>query len=218
MGEILSRESLNRQRVIDNFARLYCTQDTYYSGKMYWMGIHTGRYPCDLWIIQEILNEVKPDIVIETGTMEGGSALFIAMILQAIGKGKIFTIDIAAHPNRPSHPLISYVIGSSIDDHVFKYVKSYIQPCDQVLVLLDADHRKEHVDKELLLYSDLVTSGSYLILDDTNTNGRPISPGWGPGPGEALDEFLAKDDRFEVDKSREKFLFTYSPNGYLRRK
>ena len=85
------------------------------------------------------------------------------------------------------------------------------------MVILDSDHRKDHVVDELRLYSPLVTKGSYLIVEDTNINGRPVFPGFGPGPAEAVDDFLAATTAFERDLSRERFFVTFNPGGYLRR-
>jgi cephalosporin hydroxylase len=87
-----------------------------------------------------------------------------------------------------------------------------------VLVILDSDHTRDHVLKELQAYSSLVTSGSYLIVEDTNINGHPVLPDFGPGPMEALDTFLEGDGAFSVDADREKLMLTFNPRGYLRRR
>jgi cephalosporin hydroxylase len=85
------------------------------------------------------------------------------------------------------------------------------------MVLLDSDHHAPHVLKELKAYAPLVSVGSYLIVQDTNVNGHPVLPRFGPGPGEAVGEFLAADDRFQIDRSREHLLFHMHPKGYLKR-
>ena len=85
------------------------------------------------------------------------------------------------------------------------------------MVILDSDHRKDNVLAELRAYSPLVQPGDYLIVEDTNVNGHPLVPDFGPGPMEAVDEFLATDDSFEIDPAREKFYMTFNPRGYLRR-
>jgi cephalosporin hydroxylase len=88
-----------------------------------------------------------------------------------------------------------------------------------VLVILDSDHRENHVSRELELYSELVKPGGYLIVQDTNINGHPVLPRYGPGPMEAVQKFLAdKGKSFQVDKTRERLLFTMHPSGYLQRR
>jgi cephalosporin hydroxylase len=85
------------------------------------------------------------------------------------------------------------------------------------MVILDSDHSQSHVEKELKLFAPLVTLNSYLIVEDTNINGHPAYPSFGPGPYEAVETFLRTNDNFEVDSSREKFLMTFNPKGYLKR-
>ena len=87
----------------------------------------------------------------------------------------------------------------------------------RVLVILDSDHSKKHVSKELELYAELVSTGSYMIVQDTDINGHPVRPNTGPGPMEAVEDFLEKNKTFKIDSSRERFLFTMHPKGYLQR-
>ncbi|HXM42393.1 MAG TPA: CmcI family methyltransferase [Bryobacteraceae bacterium] len=183
----------------------------------YWMGTPVLKVPLDLWIYQEILFALKPDLLIETGTYNGGSAFFFASIFDLIGKGRVLTIDIEDRPNRPQHPRIAYLRGSSTAPDILDTVRDAIQPRDTVLVTLDGDHAGPHVLDELRIYSKLVSVGSYLILDDTNLNGNPISRWFGPGPMEACREFLRETGDFEVDETREKFYLTYSPRGFLKK-
>jgi len=86
------------------------------------------------------------------------------------------------------------------------------------MVILDSEHCKDHVLKELQIYNSFVNKGSYLIVEDSDINGHPVRPGWGPGPMEALNEFLKENNDFVIDDSREKFLMTQNPRGYLKRK
>ncbi len=85
------------------------------------------------------------------------------------------------------------------------------------MIILDSDHSRENVTRELVAYSPLVTQGSYLIVEDTNVNGHPVLPDFGAGPMEAVEAFLAAHPTFEVDERREKFLMTFNPRGFLRR-
>lgn len=206
--------------VVDEFHRLY-----YYgpgdAGRIYertsWMGHRCQKCPLDLWVYQEILFEVRPTLVVETGTLHGGSALYLANMLDLLGAGRVVTIDIWAQEGRPAHPRIEYVLGSSADRAL---VEAHVAPRvdGPVLVILDSDHSRDHVLAELELFAPLVTPGSYIIVEDTNVNGNPVEPDYQPGPGEAVRIFLERDGRFERDAGREKFLMTFNPGGYLRRR
>lgn len=185
--------------------------------KTFWMGVTCWKCPLDMWIYQEMIAELKPDLIVETGTNEGGSALFLAHMMDIVGKGEIITIDIVDHPARPKHPRINYVIGSSTDEALLASLLDE-RPSDETrLVILDSDHEKGHVLKEMNLLAPHVSRGSYLIVEDTNVNGHPTFPAHGPGPYEAVEKFLKTNKQFEVDRSREKFLMTFNPMGYLRR-
>ena len=208
------------QMVIEGFHELY------YNGspdegqiftRTYWMGFPCLKCPLDLWIYQEIIVEIRPDLIIETGTYMGGSALFLAHMLDIIGKGEIITIDIIENPARPVHPKIKYIKGSSSDANLIDSLLK-VRPDDEIrLVILDSDHSKNHVLQELNVLAPYVSRGSYLIVEDTNINGHPAYPSFGEGPYEAVEEFLTINKSFVVDKNREKFLLTFNPNGYLRR-
>jgi len=127
------------------------------------------------------------------------------------------SIDVRTSPRRRRHPRISYVLGSSTEPHVVATVRRRASRASSVLVILDSDHRAEHVLQELRHYAPLVTPGSYVIVEDTNVNGHPIEPGYGPGPKEAIDLFLREDPSFTVDHGREKFYLSFNPSGFLRK-
>lgn len=182
-----------------------------------WRGVRAQKCPLDLWVYQEILHEVQPDLVVETGTAEGGSALFLASILDLLGRGEVITIDVFLRTDFPRHPRITYLNGSSTDLTIVGHVSDLVAEGDKVLVILDSDHTKDHVLAEMKAYGPLVTKGSYMIVEDTNINGHPVLPDFGPGPWEAVEEFLQGNDQFTVDRSREKLLMTFNPMGYLRR-
>ena len=107
--------------------------------------------------------------------------------------------------------------GSSTSAEVLDQVTAFVQDAERVMVILDSDHSREHVLRELELYAPLVSKGCYLVVEDTNVNGHPVVPGFGPGPMEALNEFLSGSNDFEVDRSREKLMLTFNPCGYLLR-
>lgn len=205
--------------ILNEFHKLY--YDSYkVSGtwsNTFWLGIPTQKYPTDLWEYQEIMNEIKPDLIIETGTYKGGSALYLASICELLKKGEIISIDINKDANLPKHKRITYLTGSSTSDEILNKLRKKIKPRDKVLVILDSDHNKNHVLNELRIYSQLVTKGSYMILEDTNINGHPAFPDFGDGPMEALKEFVEENRNFVIDRSREKFYLSANPKGYLKK-
>lgn len=207
----------NPKSVRDAFLVLFHEKGNSTYSEMRWFGSHILKTPMDLLIYQEILNELKPDVVVETGTYKGGSALFLSHMMDLIGKGRVITIDIEAHPEVPKHDRIKYLVGSSTDPAIVQQVKDSIRPGETVMVLLDSDHSMKHVLNEIHAYHDLVTPGSYLVVEDTHLSGHPVLPKMGPGPREAADQFLAENKNFEVDSAREKLIITFNPRGYLRR-
>jgi cephalosporin hydroxylase len=206
------------RETVDRFHELYYDAGERTWRDTWWMGIRTYKCPLDLWIYQEILHELEPDLVIESGTAGGGSALYIAHVLDLIGKGDVITVDVAPAARPPSHPRIRYLHGSSTDPAIVRQIEDAARGKAAVMVILDSTHTREHVAEELRLYQGLVTPGSYLIVEDTNVNGHPVLHDHGPGPGEAVQEFLSGRDDFFADVSREKFLLSFNPGGYLRRR
>ncbi|WXG47755.1 MAG: CmcI family methyltransferase [Candidatus Atabeyarchaeum deiterrae] len=183
----------------------------------YWLGVKALKCPFDLWVYQELIWELKPDLLIECGTANGGGALFLATMCDIANNGKVVTIDIEDRKDRPRHKRIEYLTGSSTSEEIVQHVSKMVPSRGKVMVLLDSDHHKEHVLNELRIYSKFVTKGSYLIVEDTNMNGHPVAPDFGPGPMEAVEEFLKGNKNFIIDKAKEKFYLTFNPNGYLKR-
>jgi cephalosporin hydroxylase len=170
---------------------------------------------------QEILYELKPDMIIETGSEYGGSTLFFASICDMIGKGEVISIDRDHSRITATHPRITWVEGNSVCTETVARVRSAARDMGTIIVTLDSSHIKGHVLKEMELYATFVTPGSYLIVEDTKQNGHPIQtyypPDYGPGPMEAVEDFLINHKEFRVDRSREKYLLTSNPGGFLRR-
>jgi cephalosporin hydroxylase len=181
-----------------------------------WFGYELVKCPLDLWIYQELLVRTLPDFVIETGTWCGGSALYFAMLLDHLGHGEVITVDVEVKPNRPVHPRIRYLTGSSVDTAIIAQVREAVGG-SRAMVVLDSDHHAAHVYDELLAYNPFVQTGDYLIVEDTNVNRHPTWPDFGSGPMEALDRFFAQNDEFVIDQRCERFLLTLHPAGYLRR-
>ena len=208
------------REIVDRFHELYYSSDYKRTvGNTFWRGVMVAKCPLDLWVYQEILHERRPDVIVETGTFLGGSAYFMASICDLLGSGRVITIDVKGRrPERlPQHPRIDYRTGSSIDPDVVAGVRESVGTGERVMVVLDSNHHHHHVIAELRAYAPLVTESDYLIVEDTNVNGHPIRPDHGPGPMEAVDDFLAECEEFEIDAAREKFYMTFNPRGYLRR-
>lgn len=202
-----------------------------YSYNFTWMGRPIIQFPQDIIAMQEIVWQVKPDLIIETGIAHGGFLVFYASMLELLrGNGEVLGIDIDIREHNrveiERHPMfrrITMIQGSSIDENVVKQVYEFAKGKKQILVTLDSNHTHEHVLKELQLYSSLVTKGSYLVVFDTVIEDMPENffPDrlWGKGnnPKTAVWEFLKANNRFEIDKEIEnKLLITVAPDGYLK--
>lgn len=210
-------EPSSPQDVIHAFHRLYYDLQEQTRENNTWLGVKTWKCPLDLWVYQELLYRVRPDVVVETGTYKGGSAYFMAGIFDLMSHGRVLTIDVDEDGDRPEHERIDYLTGSSVDPAVLARVRQEVAGTETVLVILDSDHRRDHVLAELREYSRIVTPGSYLIVEDTNINGHPVRAEYGPGPREAVEIFLADTHDFVPDATCEKFLLTWNGGGYLRR-
>jgi cephalosporin hydroxylase len=202
-----------------------------YSYHFTWLGRPIIQYPQDMIALQELIWQVKPDLIIETGIAHGGSLIFSASILELLdGNGHVLGIDIDIREHNrveiESHPMfkrITMIQGSSTDPEIAKKVYAFAKDKKKILVVLDSLHTHDHVANELELYSPLVSSGSYLIVFDTIIEDMPEDyfpdRPWGKGnnPKTAVWEFLKKNDRFVIDKEIEnKLLITVAPDGYLK--
>jgi cephalosporin hydroxylase len=182
-----------------------------------WLGVPVHKCPLDLWIYQEILFETRPDVIVESGTSEGGSAYFFASMCDLIGSGRVITIDIKSQSDLPQHPKIAYLTGSSLAPETVNAVRESVRADETVMVVLDSNHHRDHVLGELRTYAPMVGQGHYVVVEDTHVGGNPVLPEFGPGPKVAVEEFLAEDETFFVDIAREKFFMTFNPGGYLKR-
>jgi cephalosporin hydroxylase len=212
----LARRALQRP-VIRSFHRLFYDSGTQTWSNTRWLGVPAQKCPFDLWVYQELLSELRPAAIVECGTADGGSALFLASICDLLGEGEIVTVDIRDLSGRPQHDRITYLSGSSIAPEIVSQIRKRVADRSPVLVILDSNHERDHVLQEMRLYGPLVTPGSYLVVEDSNINGHPVLPEFGPGPLEAIEAFLTETDEFNVDESREKYFLTFNPRGYLRK-
>lgn len=211
-------EQTAHREVIDDFHKAYYMSPHTHTFTN-WQGVPILKNPLDLWIYQEIVWDLQPTLIIETGTAYGGSALFFASMLDRRQAGRVVTIDLEPHETLPSHPRLTALKGSSTDPKLFAHVKAMAEQCARVMVVLDSDHSKAHVLDELALYASLVTPGQFLIVEDTNICGHPIERDWmgGPGPAEALAEWLPNHPEFQPDVLAERMMMTFYPGGWLRR-
>jgi len=207
-----------------------------YSYNFSWMGRPVIQYPQDMIAMQEIIWDIKPDLIIETGIAHGGSLIYYASLLEMIsisgfGDGKVLGIDIDIREHNrkeiESHPMyknIDMIQGSSISQEIIKQVENHAKGKERVLVVLDSNHTHEHALEELKAYAPLVTKDSYCVVFDTliedmPNDSYPDRP-WGPGdnPKTAVWEYLKTHPEFEIDKSiQNKLLITVAPDGYLKR-
>jgi cephalosporin hydroxylase len=184
-----------------------------------WLGQPIWQNVLDLWTIQETIAEVRPVLLIECGTYHGGSSLFYANLFDLMGKGEVITIDVARLHNL-SHPRVTYLIGSSTSKQIVSEVRRRVGSCKgPVMVILDSDHSKDHVRREIECYAPLVTPGSYCLVQDGVIDTLSIFRQGRPGPLPAIEEYLQSTNEFELDAERtQRFLITHHPKGWLRRK
>lgn len=207
-----------------------------YSYNFSWMGRPIIQYPQDMIAMQEIIWEVKPDLIIETGIAHGGSLIFSAAMLELVAsctgiEGEVIGLDIDIRPhNRKAieeHPMykrITMIEGSSIAPEIVAQVVALAKGKQRVLVCLDSNHTHDHVLAELQAYAPLTTVGSYCVVFDTVVEDMPKELSgdrpWGPGnnPKTAVFEYLKTHDEFIINKDIDnKLLISVAPDGYLKR-
>jgi cephalosporin hydroxylase len=205
--------------VVDAFTALYFySEKTWNYSMTKWQGVPLFHTPLDLWVAQEIIHETEPDIIIETGSAFGGSALFFTSCFG----GKVMSVDLQGGEMVPmiTHPRIEFIKGSSLDEDIIAHLKKICEG-KRVMVFLDSDHSAAHVIKEMEIYGPMVTPGCYMWMHDTIIGGNPITDPYtngDPGPMKAVKDFLARPDcGFIADSSREKYMLTFSPGGWLKR-
>jgi cephalosporin hydroxylase len=210
--------------------------DPKYSYNFSWLGRPIIQYPQDMIAMQEIIWEVQPDLIIETGIAHGGSLIFYASILELVAactgnEGEVLGIDIdirthnrKAIEEHPMYKRISMIQGSSIAPEIVEQVVEQAKGKKRILVCLDSNHTHDHVLAELQAYAPLTSIESYCVVFDTliedmGEGAYPERP-WGPGnnPKTAVHEYLKKHPEFEINKSiHQKLLITVAPDGYLKR-
>lgn len=166
------------------------------------------KNPCDLWAYQAIIDKTKPDLIIETGTFLGGSAVWLADRFD----GDVISVDLAADRDLPQHDRVEFIAGVSSTDPAVIALLNKEREGKRTMVILDSDHSREHVLAELGLYAPMVSKGCYLVVEDTN----PFAYRGPAGPERALRAWNPPKRGFTIDREIEPFL-TCHPGGYLRR-
>jgi len=182
-----------------------------------YFGVWSMQSPLDFWVYQEIIFDIKPDVIIEIGNFHGGSTLALAHMLDHIGKGKVIGLDIK-HDTVPAivknHPRITLITGDACES--FSKVTPLIDKDQKVLVIEDTSHDYDNTLRILRKFSPLVSRGSYFIVEDSIINhGAGIRAD--KGPYEAIETFTEENNDFLIDREREKFVITWNPQGYLKR-
>lgn len=202
------------------FLKSYFDSNVWFETKF--AGIKCLKSVTDLWNYQEIICEIKPSLIVEFGTLYGGSTLYFAHILSIINQNfKIFSVDID-HSNTDklvkSHPNIELCTCSSTDLKLIKRIKELREKYSgNIFAIIDSDHKKNHVLAEMNLLKNVLYRGDYLVVEDGIVNGNPIMEDFGEGPFEAINEFMKLNPNdFIIDEKREKkFGMTFAPSGYL---
>lgn len=200
-------------KIIKDFNALWWHAHVQTWGNTKWRNVQVWKPATDLWIYQELITEIKPDLIIETGTAFGGSALYMRDILdREYPEGKIISIDVSHEilNEKAKVPGIEFYLGGSTEEETLTHVKALIAAydCKRVMVILDSDHSEEHVLRELELYAPLVTVGSILIVEDTNNH---------PGPIGAVHSWELRQVGFKKNVMCEKFMLTFNRDGYWER-
>lgn len=229
----LSHDDGIKQNAVRLFKRL---NDYDYSYLWSWMGVPIIQIPPDIVATQEAIWSTQPDVIVDVGVARGGSVIFMASILSALGKpdSMVIGVDINVRPHNrqtiKNHPLshkVELVEGHSLGLETFSNVRKLIRKDARVMVVLDTDHSYDHVLAECKLYSQLVTVGCYLVvtntilgrLDDSDTIRRSKAYKKGDDPLTALSSFLSDNKQFSVDDHLNgKLVFSQSYGGFCLRR
>lgn len=223
--------NISNDELVNAFHCLFYGKESSHPGppKLY-HGVPIHKNPFDMFNYQQIISEQKPDYIIECGAYQGGSTMFFAHQLELLKHGKVISVDICEreekwYPQVKAHERTILLEGSSVSDQILQKIKDIIGNSTNNFVILDSLHTKAHVLQEMVKYSELLSSGNYMIVEDSNLNGHPLPPEWHTqtanegGPFEAIEEFFKINRQFKIDHELEqRFLFSYAPSGYLVKK
>ena len=198
--------------------QLYLLEEVLEPKRAHWMGVPALKNPLDVWVYQEIVHETKPEVIVELGNAFGGGTLFLANMLDLLGRGQVIAVDWSHEAFEAEHPRITKVTGDTRSPETVERVRELCAG-RRTMVVHDADHTYEPVSTDLRNYSPLVSPGCYFVVEDGI--GDLVRPKRG-APLErramaAAEDFAASSPDFEIDASRERFVATYNPRGFLRR-
>lgn len=207
----MSRDKPIKPKLADRFSEAFWGSRVWRS--MTWLGVPILKTPCDLWVYQELIVAKRPDVIVETGTAEGGSALFFASLCDLIGHGEVITVDLRIHEKIVGHPRATYIEGNSVSPETIIKVRE-VCAGRTGMVILDSLHSSAHVAAELAAYATLVAPGGHLIVEDCSGSEKrdrrdPLAP--------VIDRFLAEHGDFRRDRSCERFGMTFCRGGFLQR-
>jgi cephalosporin hydroxylase len=208
-----------------------------------WLGRPLIQIPEDALRIQEVIYAIKPDVIIETGIAHGGSLVFSASLCKLMGKGKVIGVDIEIRPHNrkaiENHELFEFITlieGNAIGSEIFEQVKAQVQENETTLIILDSCHTYDHVLKELELYSQILSNGSYIVATDgsqeyLNETPRakddyPDCGDWGTNnPKKAAEDFVKNNTNYEIvepeflfNEGKIDFRITHWPSAFIRKK
>lgn len=185
-----------------------------------WMGVRALKNPLDAWIYQEIIADTRPEMIVELGSAYGGSTLFLANMLDLLGgDGRGLSVDHQHMTFEPEHERIATVTGDTRSPEVIDQVRTRCEG-RRTMFIHNASHEGHDVFEDLRNYASLVTPGCYFVVEDGIADLLPPRYGGaqGPEPMAAVEWFLTETRDFELDLERERYLMTYNPRGFLRRR
>lgn len=178
----------------------------------HWKGTPIIKMPTDMFLYHQAIYENKPDYIIDSGTKFGGSALFYQDMLDIAGGKQVISID-KFPVDKVKDPRIHYIEKGSTDKETLQEIRDIVGD-GKVMVVLDSDHRRQHVKRELFFYADIVTSGQFMVVEDCYSRLQE----W-VGPGEAMDWFFktAKGKQFKKTDYDQQFLIGFTRDGWLQK-
>jgi cephalosporin hydroxylase len=181
--------------------------------QVHYRGVPTWKNVFDLWVIQEIIHETQPRLVIEIGCKFGGTTLWLSDMMKTVASGSVISVDLK-RPQIDFPENVQFIEGDSIAPGTVEQVAT-LRGGQRTMLLADGNHAADHVFQELVLYGPMVTPGCYFVVEDGIVDVMDW-PQYQPGPLVAVQRFLSENSSFVPDERREKFILTYAPGGFLK--